>query len=83
MEGDVTDKDFIAEGGIEVTDKMLEDWAEPWERGEVSGTAAGFVSSPGPPMHQGGLLSIHMSGRCRWTYESVVSGKERFGRCGE
>ena len=47
MEGDVTDKDFIAEGGIEVTDQMLEDWAEPWERGEVSGTAAGFVRRRG------------------------------------
>lgn len=49
MEGDIVDKDFIAEGGIEVADQMLEDRAEPWERGEVPGTAAGFVSSPGRP----------------------------------
>jgi len=40
---------FVAEGGIEVTDEMLEKWAEPWERGEVPGVAAGFVASPGRP----------------------------------
>lgn len=49
MESGVMDKEFIAEDGIEVTDEMLEEWAAPWERGEVPGTAAGFVSSPGCP----------------------------------
>lgn len=43
------DKKFIAEGGIEVTDEMLEEWAAPWERGEVPGIAAGFLPSPGRP----------------------------------
>jgi len=49
MEGGVMDKEFIAEGGTEVTDEMLEEWAAPWERGEIPGTAAGFVLSPGRP----------------------------------
>lgn len=41
------DRKFIAEGGIEVTDEMLEEWAAPWERGMVSGAAADFVWPPG------------------------------------
>lgn len=40
---------FVAEGGVEVTDELLDQWAEPWERGEVPGKAAGFVRSPGRP----------------------------------
>ncbi|MCL1879930.1 MAG: hypothetical protein FWF71_04840 [Actinomycetia bacterium] len=27
---------FVAEGGVEVTDELLDEWAEPWERGETS-----------------------------------------------
>lgn len=42
-------KPFIAEGGVEITDELLEKMAEPWERGEVPGVAAGFVSAPGRP----------------------------------
>ena len=52
--GDIGDKDFIVEGGIEVSDEMLEEWAGPWERGEVPGTAAGFVPSPGRPCVRAG-----------------------------
>lgn len=40
---------FAAEGGVEVTDELLDQWAEPWERGEVPGKAAGFVRAPGRP----------------------------------
>ena len=43
------EKKFIAEGGIEVTDEMLDRLAKPWENGEVPGVAAGFVASPGRP----------------------------------
>jgi len=43
------EKKFIGEGGIEITDELLEKWAQPWERGEVPGIAAGFVSAPGRP----------------------------------
>ncbi|MDR2587075.1 MAG: hypothetical protein LBC23_02280 [Coriobacteriales bacterium] len=43
------EKRFIAEGGQEVTNELLEQWAEPWEAGEVPGVAAGFVASPGRP----------------------------------
>ena len=42
-------KKFIAEGGVKVTDELLDEWAEPWERGEVPGVAAGFVTGPGRP----------------------------------
>lgn len=42
-------KEFIAEGGVEVTDAMLEEWAKPWEQGELPGTASGFVTGPGRP----------------------------------
>lgn len=42
-------KPFVAEGGVEVTDELLDQWAEPWERGEVPGKAAGFVRAPGRP----------------------------------
>lgn len=40
---------FVAEGGVEVTDELLDQWAEPWERGEVPRAAAGFVRSPSRP----------------------------------
>ena len=40
---------FVAEGGVEVTDELLDAWAEPWERGEVPGKPGGFVRSPGRP----------------------------------
>lgn len=40
---------FTAENGIEITDELLEHMAEPWERGEVPGAAAGFVAGPGRP----------------------------------
>ena len=40
---------FVAEGGVEVTDELLDEWAEPWEKGELSGKAAGFVAGPGRP----------------------------------
>jgi hypothetical protein len=43
------DKKFIAEGDIEVTDDLLDQLAEPWERGRVPGVAAGFVAAPGRP----------------------------------
>ncbi|MCL1797651.1 MAG: hypothetical protein FWG24_04995 [Eggerthellaceae bacterium] len=42
-------RSFTAEGGVEITDEALEKLAEPWERGEVPGIAAGFVSAPGRP----------------------------------
>lgn len=42
-------KKFTAEGGIEVTDEMLDQWAEPWEKGEIPEVAAGFVAGPGRP----------------------------------
>ena len=45
----VVEKKFIAEGGTEVTDELLEKWAESWERGEIPGRAAGFVAAPGRP----------------------------------
>ncbi len=40
---------FIAEGGIEVTDELLDEWAMPYEHGEVPGRAAGYVPAPGRP----------------------------------
>ena len=43
------DKKFIAEGGVEVTDELLDEWAEPWEKGEMPGVATGFVTGPGRP----------------------------------
>jgi hypothetical protein len=48
MTKNITEK-FVTEGEVEVTDELLEKWAEPWERGEVPGVAAGFVASPGRP----------------------------------
>lgn len=42
-------KKFIAEGGVEVTDELLDKWAEPWERGETPGVLAGIVAGPGRP----------------------------------
>lgn len=40
---------FVAEGGVEVTDELLDQWAAPWEAGEVPGVAGGYVASPGRP----------------------------------
>lgn len=40
---------FIAEGGVEVTDKLLDEWAQPWEEGKAPGVAAGYVTAPGRP----------------------------------
>ena len=40
---------FVAEGGVPVTDELLDEWAEPWEKGELPGKAAGYVASPGRP----------------------------------
>jgi hypothetical protein len=51
-------KKFTAEGGIEVTDEILEEWAAPWERGEVPGVAAGFVAAPGRPRLSGEATQI-------------------------
>jgi hypothetical protein len=42
-------KKFFAEGRVEVTDEMLEEWAAPWEAGEVPGEPVCFVSAPGRP----------------------------------
>lgn len=42
-------KPFVAEGGVEVTDELLDQWAAPWEAGDIPGTAAGYVASPGRP----------------------------------
>lgn len=43
------EKQFIAEGGIEVTDEMLDEWAKPYENGVVPGRPGGFVRNPGRP----------------------------------
>lgn len=43
------EKKFIAEGGVEVTDDLLDEWAEPWEKDEMPGVAVGFVAGPGRP----------------------------------
>jgi hypothetical protein len=42
-----------AEGGVKITDELLDQWAAPWEAGEVPGRAAGFVSAPGRPRLNG------------------------------
>jgi hypothetical protein len=42
-------KKFVAEGGIEVTDALLDEWAAPWEAGEVPGKPICFVPAPGRP----------------------------------
>ncbi|MDR3315868.1 MAG: hypothetical protein LBS98_05255 [Coriobacteriales bacterium] len=42
-------KRFVAENNIEVTDEMLDEWAAPWERGDVPGKPVCFVAAPGRP----------------------------------
>jgi hypothetical protein len=39
----------VSEGGIEVTDDLLDEWAAPWEAGEVPGKPVCFVAAPGRP----------------------------------
>lgn len=40
---------FVAEGGVEVTDELLDEWAKPYEQGTVPGRSGGFVVAPGRP----------------------------------
>jgi hypothetical protein len=42
-------KKFVAEGGVEVTNELLDEWAAPWEAGQVSGKPVCFVPAPGRP----------------------------------
>ncbi|MEG0477604.1 MAG: toxin-antitoxin system antitoxin subunit [Raoultibacter sp.] len=70
------DKKFIAEGNVEITDELLDTWAEPWERGEIPGVAAGFVSAPGRPRiseETSRVVSIRLP-------LSVISAMERKAR---
>lgn len=34
---------LFTEDGIEITDELVERWAEPWERGEIPGTPGKIV----------------------------------------
>lgn len=34
---------FFTEDGIEITDELVEQWAAPWERGEIPGTPGEIV----------------------------------------
>lgn len=36
-------KKFFTEDGIEITDELVEQWAAPWERGEIPGTPGEIV----------------------------------------
>ena len=46
--------DFVAEGGVVVTRKLLDEWAEPYEQGIMPGISGGFVPAPGrPPLGEG------------------------------
>ncbi len=42
-------KPFVAEGGVEVTDELLDEWAKPYEMEKVPGRSGGFVTAPGRP----------------------------------
>ena len=52
-------KKFIAEGGVEVTDQLVEELAELWENGNPPGEPGPFVAGPGrPPLYQDELKTI-------------------------
>lgn len=66
-------KKFMAEGGVEVTEELLDQWAAPWEAGDIPGKAAGFVRSPGRPRisdEPSRVISIRLP-------ESVIKACER------
>lgn len=42
-----TDEGFVTEGGVEVDGKLIDEWEEPWEKGEVLDEVASLVGGPG------------------------------------
>ena len=51
-------KPFVAEGGVEVTGKLLGEWAQPYGQGTVPGRPGGFVVAPGRPRSDEGALAV-------------------------
>lgn len=42
-----TDEGFVTEGGVEVDGKLINEWEEPWGKGEVLDEVASLVGGPG------------------------------------